>query len=531
MNKAFIILVILVATSCNIGKQSKIHVTLVTYDTLINSNPQAVYDSLEILGRQSLNKKNRAYFNLLSTIASDKINKIFISDSIITQAYNWYKEQYGVNTKEQYNRQNFMRSALYRGIVKYNINNRDSSAYHYLKEAQVLASANGMIDNNILGLITFYLGNIQSANKCYENAADYYNQAADYFAKNNKDGNYILAKIAYVNTLYSLGDSNKAIITLDYLENYQTDSIQIKHNIYEAISTFYSSIKEYEKASKYRLMCLQYDSLLNYDKRANLWAMAKYSLLLNNQKDAVKYAVMLDSALSATTHPNNYEYLNVLSGHYLKLNKEQKSLEYKIKAYKELKHLYSTSVVQTSNKYEDLYKNLQNKLIASNVKNESKDVIFYIIIAILVFALCSFISTFAILLKKEKRYLKHILSGKKQLDTTTINVQLYTIIKQISSQHANFVNSTSAQIQAIEDATSRGIIIKLFEDYKKEYKQDFFSSIPYMPGKEKLSNQEKAVDYLNSLRFSEQEIADIILTSRTGISTQKNRIRNKTSPK
>lgn len=530
MNRISIIFIILLTTSCIGNKQSQMQVKLATYDNLLNSNPQAAYDSLEILGEQSLNKKNRAYFNLLYTIASDKINKPFISDSIINKAYSWYKERQATKTAEQYNKQNLIKAALYSGIVKYNINNRDSSAYHCLKEAQVLADANKMTDNNTLGLITFYLGDIQNTNKCYKNAADYYNRASDYFAKSNQDENYILAKIAYINTLYSLGDSNKAITTLDYLENYKTNSIQIKYNIYEAISTFYSSIKEYQKALDYRLKCIQYDSLPNRDKRANLLAMAKYYLHLNNQKEAVKYTIMLDSVLSATIYPNNYEYLNELSGHYLKLNREQKSLEYKMKAYEDLEHLYLYSIIQTSNKYENLYKTLQSKLIGSDVKNEPKNLVFYVIIVILAFALCAIISTFIIILKKEKRYLKQILSGRKQLDTT-INLQLHSIIKQISSRNANFIDSAPSQIQAIEDDTSRKITRKLFENYKKEYKQAFFKSIPHMPGKEKLSDQEKAVDYLNSLKFSEHEIADIILTSRTGISTYKNRIHDKTCSK
>ncbi|MEF9986639.1 MAG: hypothetical protein RR735_05855, partial [Bacteroidales bacterium] len=70
MNRIFIILLISLTSSCISNNQYKTQVKLVAYDNLLNSNPQAAYDSLKTLVEQPLNKKNSAYFNLLLTIAS-----------------------------------------------------------------------------------------------------------------------------------------------------------------------------------------------------------------------------------------------------------------------------------------------------------------------------------------------------------------------------------------------------------------------------------------------------------------------------
>src|SRR5574344_803076 len=185
--------------------------------------------------------------------------------------------------------------------------------------------------------------------------------------------------------------------------------------------------------------------------------------------------MILDSAITNSEYFDNYKYLNALSINFYKLGDLEKSIKYKQRAYSQLNNYYSVESKQNYDKYNKIYNDIQNKCAINSSKSANIHIISFSIISLLIilFIIC------------------YIIYKKK-----------------LNRQHIKLL---------------RGFL----NDYKKRYQSSIYSIIPGPDKNKDLTQQQKAIEWLNKLNFAEQEIADILLAPRSSISANKVRIKQK----
>lgn len=155
------------------------NLTLSNWDSMIDSKPRLVSDSLKTLEVEKLNRSNRAYYNLLKVITDDKTYVNFTNDSLINSVTYYYKSHDPKNP-------NLIRSLAYQGIVRTRMGVRDSTVYEPLREANRLLNSSSHPNFSLGYLINYFLGNINYNGRNYTSADEHYQKAYE-FALLEKD--------------------------------------------------------------------------------------------------------------------------------------------------------------------------------------------------------------------------------------------------------------------------------------------------------------------------------------------------------
>lgn len=129
--------------SCSNSRSTSARLT--ETDALLQTNPTAALDSLAKMDPNSLNESDRAYYNLLLTIASHKNQIQFTSDSIIAASQKWYDRQ----PDEPYNQ---ARSTFYYGLVLHKWLKDEESACRLIQNALQIMDAHTIKDDKLRAL-------------------------------------------------------------------------------------------------------------------------------------------------------------------------------------------------------------------------------------------------------------------------------------------------------------------------------------------------------------------------------------------
>lgn len=159
--------------SCNKDDERRMYIQLNAWDNIIDSLPYQVSDSLKLVASESLNRSNRAYYNLLKVISDDKTYVNFTSDSLISSVADYYKGHDPTNN-------NYIRALAYKGIVRTRMGIRDSTVYEPLREADRLLQSQHEPDPSLGYLINYFLGNIHFNSRNYSNASQYFTKTLEY---------------------------------------------------------------------------------------------------------------------------------------------------------------------------------------------------------------------------------------------------------------------------------------------------------------------------------------------------------------
>lgn len=170
---SFLIVILLVSSCSKKAEDMKTFMTLSYWDSIIDSIPQIVSDSLKTIEVDDLNRSNRAYYNLLKVISDDKTYVNFTSDSLINTITNYYQTHDPKNP-------NLIRSLAYQGIVRTRLGVRDSTVYEPLREADRLLNLMSEPDPSLGYFINFFLGNIHYNNRNYHSANHHFNKTLKY---------------------------------------------------------------------------------------------------------------------------------------------------------------------------------------------------------------------------------------------------------------------------------------------------------------------------------------------------------------
>jgi tetratricopeptide (TPR) repeat protein len=215
---------------------------LALIDSLLDENPKTADDSLSGIREENLNKRNLAYYRLLSVITDDKLYRDFESDSLISEVVKEYR-------RTPLNK-NYFRALVYQGIVRYKVDYiPDSMVFASLKMAEkLLVSTRYTGSGKTLIKLWTFLGLLHENNKNIQLSEKYYKKALNVAIKIKDNENIVASSLAlFWNYLREnrLPEVENVFQVLDSLKNI---SPELKYDIINARSGFYMVEGEYSKA-------------------------------------------------------------------------------------------------------------------------------------------------------------------------------------------------------------------------------------------------------------------------------------------
>jgi tetratricopeptide (TPR) repeat protein len=229
------------SSSCKKADEKILLEKFTTWDSLIDSIPYAISDSLSLIDYNDLSRTTRAYYNLLKVVSDDKTYVNFTSDSTINSVAAWYKGHDPQNT-------NYIRALAYQGIVRTRLGVKDSTVYEPLREADKLLQSMTHPDPSLGYLVNYFLGNIHYNSRNYFSAAQYYQKTLDYAHKENDSTHIFDTYLAFFwnEMLHENVDQGKHY--LDSLSLFYNFLPEKDYYILNAQSFYFDAIGEPEKA-------------------------------------------------------------------------------------------------------------------------------------------------------------------------------------------------------------------------------------------------------------------------------------------
>lgn len=187
---------------------------LIQWDKILEDNPQTIGDSLATMNVAKLNKAEKAYYYLLEAAVADKNLKQLENDStlLISEKYYNSKKDYYALARTQYY------------LSKYQED--PQKIYELLKTAEINFEKSSKDDYHILGLIYYWLGQIQYKQINLSEAELYYKKSNQIYSK-LKDSLYMVYSLRQLNRIYNKQkkydlakeNSNHMLDIIKYIDN------------------------------------------------------------------------------------------------------------------------------------------------------------------------------------------------------------------------------------------------------------------------------------------------------------------------
>ena len=293
----------IVCSSCSDKDDAPVNARLAQWDSMLDSVPHRVADSLNAMDREGLSRPNRAYYHLLKVISDDKTYVNFTSDSLINTVSDYYRSHDPKN-------RNYIRSLAYQGIVRTRMGVKDSTVYEPLKEADKLFKSMLSPDPSLGYLINYFLGNIHYNNRNYTTANDYFQRTLG-FARQEKDSTHVFdtCLALYWNEMQQKDFVNGKIY-LDSLSAYYNKLPGKDYFILNAQSIYYDIMDEPEKAlEKEKAKLLLYNSQEELiDLSRVYYNISDIYVGLEQLDTAMLYAQMAIEVIEDSTYFYNFLY-------------------------------------------------------------------------------------------------------------------------------------------------------------------------------------------------------------------------------
>ncbi len=313
----------------------------------MSKKPAVVLDSLKKFQTYRLSSENEAYYNLLTTIAEDKNYMNFTSDSVISLALDYYK-----GSKDYYN---IARSLMYKGIVRYTINMKDTLAIDLFRDAEQIFDKQKISDNHLLGMIYSYLGKLNKADRNFKEAESYFQKSADVNKKSGNTFNYIISIIDIIWAKINLRDYSGIPHYIGIIDKIDSIPNVLKKNVFNVKSVYYASIGDFKKAIEFTVKNMKVSS--DVASRDNqYYGLSAYYAQINQLDSAVYYAEKSINAVSDTVASSNYHIYKHLADMYKLKGNYQKASDTYFKAYefhqKYLNEVSSKRILELEKKYD-----------------------------------------------------------------------------------------------------------------------------------------------------------------------------------
>lgn len=326
---------LIASSSCTERADEHVHQRLVQWDSMMDSVPQQVADSLPLLNNINMSRSNRAYYHLLKVIADDKTYVNFTSDSLIVSVTDYYRNHDPKN-------RNHIRSLAYQGIVRTRMGVKDSTVYDPLREADKLLRTMSPPDPSLGYLINYFLGNIHYNNRNYSTANDYFRQTLDFARKENDSIHVFDTYLALYWNEMEQKEFDKGRLYLDTLGVFYNYLPGKKYFILNAQSIYHDVMGEPERALEQEKLKL---SLFEVQDESIELSRVYYNISnryvgLEQLDSAMLYARMSIEMIEDTTHVYSHIYYDNIAN----IAEKQKNFALANRFRKDASDLYKGTV-------------------------------------------------------------------------------------------------------------------------------------------------------------------------------------------
>lgn len=294
---------LVVCSSCDNKADERIYQRLSQWDSMVDTVPQRVSDSLQQINPENLDRSSRAYYGLLKVISDDKTFVNFTNDSLINSVADYYRLHDPKNS-------HYIRALAYQGIVRTRIGVKDSTVYEPLREAGRLLSAMDEPSPSLGYLINYFLGNIHYNNRNYTSADEYFRRALN-CAREEKDSIHLFDTYLalYWNEMVP-EKTEKGKLYLDTLSTFYNRLPGKDYFILNAQSIYYDVIGEQEKAleREKELLRITFTQKENIELSRLYYNISYRFVGLEQLDSAMLYAQMAIESIEDTTYRQNYLY-------------------------------------------------------------------------------------------------------------------------------------------------------------------------------------------------------------------------------
>lgn len=338
---------------------------LTQWDKALENNPETIGDSLATLNVAKLNKAKKAYYYLLEAAVADKNLKQLKNDStlLISERYYNSKKDYYALARTQYY------------LSKYQ--KEPQKIYELLKTAEINFEKSPKDDYHILGLIYYWLGQIQYRQYNTSEAELYYKKSNQIYSE-VKDSLYMIYSLRQLGRIYSnqksfdLAKKNfaEALNILDNIDDVNSTQItQLYASILINQSLLFQKTGDLDSAFVISKKCISIIEKRNIPIKSSFYFIFIKILKLKGEIDSCKYygIKMKNAAFKENNLFNLVNCYKTLSQIEEEQKNYQKACEFNSK-YNELKD-------ELNSKHErEILKELEQKYaLAEKEKENLKD--------------------------------------------------------------------------------------------------------------------------------------------------------------
>lgn len=338
---------------------------LTQWDKALENNPETIGDSLATLNVAKLNKAEKAYYYLLEAAVADKNLKQLKNDStlLISERYYNSKKDYYALARTQYY------------LSKYQ--KEPQKIYELLKTAEINFEKSPKDDYHILGLIYYWLGQIQYRQYNTSEAELYYKKSNQIYSE-VKDSLYMIYSLRQLGRIYSnqksfdLAKKNfaEALNILDNIDDVNSTQItQLYASILINQSLLFQKTGDLDSAFVISKKCISIIEKRNIPIKSSFYFIFIKILKLKGEIDSCKYygIKMKNAAFKENNLFNLVNCYKTLSQIEEEQKNYQKACEFNSK-YNELKN-------ELNSKHErEILKELEQKYaLAEKEKENLKD--------------------------------------------------------------------------------------------------------------------------------------------------------------
>lgn len=412
----FIVIILLplfVCSSCQTFQSENKNSQLLEMDSMAYSYPRYVFNHIDSIKNGKLSTYNKRYAELIKIIAAQRIGAKMDNDTVIDAIVEEFRP-----SKHKFI-QNYMRSLVYQGVIRFQNGLSDNKAYEPIKEALRLSEdADKFEDLNLRDsqIAYHYLGLIQNKNNNVSQAHAYFKQAL-FMAEIIGDSTVLFKtyRDLYWNRMKAL-DFFTAKTILITLQNFKISSSEMLRDMKNAESTYYNSEKKYRNA-----LDLDYDLMkldkLKQDKEALLADYFRISdnyKYLNKLDSALYYGEMTTKNIVDTTFYLNYYYYLNIAEIATKMNNYKKSTEAYAQVYTLMNRAITTQLNSQILELEKKYDLAEEQRNTVHLKSNNMWLQFVIIMLAFIFVLITIVYRNVVRLRKENE--KSILQENKILE-------------------------------------------------------------------------------------------------------------------
>lgn len=351
-------LVIFLLLSCGREKPQSHESQIIRWDRQLEENPRAILDSLKRLESTPLSEADRAYYNLLYTIATEKSSLDFENDSLIEEAMEWYTKG------DDYFNQ--ARALLYLGIVRRHLNAGDTNVDLYIRQALNICEIHHIGDSALQGLIFLQLGNCNSNYEDISSARNQYERAIK-FQLSGKDSAYLV--VARLNLAWECISQRNFDSTLMILKQVEQDrhlTEKLQRDLWYAYATTYTELENHEMALAYYQKLLLLLAPVNRQKNRIYYRMSMCYQQLGQSDSALFYSQRAIGSAGDAPFIDYLYYKNLADHEVQAENYKMAAADYLLalqKLQRDIERLSDIKIIELERKY-NLIKSEQQVLKA-----------------------------------------------------------------------------------------------------------------------------------------------------------------------